>query len=85
MALKGTVQIYYRTTEQHRQPVEGIPGFWHAAYAYLDGESVTARLQPTVGFRASDAQLHYHADQALRENCQRHGEPYLPTTYEIER
>lgn len=84
MATKGTVSIYYRTTENHRQPVEGIPGFWHASYAYLDGEQVTIRMQPSVGYRASEAQLKYHADQGLRNKMGESGEAYEPTQYEIE-
>jgi hypothetical protein len=85
MAAKGTVTIYYRTTEHHRQPVEGIQGFWHASYAVLDGESVTVRLQPSGGYHASEAQLKYHADRALTEQCREHGETYTPIRYQIER
>jgi hypothetical protein len=85
MATQGTVTIYYRTTEMHRQPIEGIEGFWHAAYAYLDGEAATIRMQPTVGYRASGAQLRSHADQGLRARMRRAGESYAPTAYHIER
>jgi hypothetical protein len=85
MAAQGTVEIYYRTTEQHRHPVEGIPGFWHASYSYLDRETVTVRFQPYVGFQASDKQLTYHADQALRAKMRQSGEPYAPSTYRIAR
>lgn len=78
MATKGTVTIYRHTTPGTDET------FWYAEYAYLDGESMTVRLQPSVGPQASAAQLQYHADQGLRAQMQRAGEPYIPTVYSIE-
>src|SRR4029450_3015965 len=78
MATKGTVNIYFREDGNGE-------ACWYASYAYLDGEAVTIRMQPFVQRQASDAQLKYHADQGLRETMRSSGEPYSPTSYQIER